>query len=186
VTVALQGCGSVGHHLARLLHEAGARLIVSDVNGASVSRVVEAFGAETVEPGEIFSVRADVFAPCALGGILNDQTIPELKVQIVAGSANNQLLEERHGSMLQERNILYAPDYVANVGGVLNGCVELLGWDRAHAASKVDEIYHTVLSIFESARAAGITTNEAADRLAEERLRRATTDNRLDSLGLSA
>jgi len=172
LTVAIQGCGNVGYNLAKLLHDSGAKLIVADVNANNLSRVVGEFGAETVEPGEIFSVGADVFAPCALGGVINDRTIPELKVQIVAGSANNQLLEERHGTMLRDRNILYAPDYVANAGGVLNGCVELLGWDAEHASRKVDEIYDTVLRILESAQAQGITTNKAADQLAEDRLRR--------------
>ena len=171
-TVAIQGCGNVGYHLAKLLHEAGAKLIVSDVNDNNLSRVVDEFAAEPVQPNEIYGVRADVFAPCALGGVINDETIPALKVPIVAGSANNQLLEERHGTMLQDRNILYAPDYVANAGGVLNGCTELLGWEAEFAARKVDEIYDTILRIFESAQAEGITTNKAADRLAEERLRR--------------
>lgn len=171
VTVAIQGCGHVGYHLAKLLHEAGAKLIVTDVDAARVSRVVKAFAADTVESSEIFSARADVFSPCALGGVLNDETIPELKVQIVVGAANNQLLEERHGTMLRERNILYAPDYVANAGGVLNGCTELLGWEAEYALRKVDEIYETTLRIFESAQAQGLTTNNAADRLAEERLR---------------
>src|SRR6185369_4411783 len=172
LTVAIQGCGSVGYHLAKLLHEAGARLIASDVNSENLSRVVDEFGAEAVAPNEIFSVKADVFAPCALGGVLNDETIPQLKVQIVAGSANNQLLEERHGAMLRNRNILYAPDYVANVGGVLNGCTELLGWTSEQAATKMLAIYDTVLRIFKIAEKEGITPNEAADRLAEERLQR--------------
>jgi leucine dehydrogenase len=171
VTIALQGCGHVGYNLARLLHEAGAKLIVTDVNQSSLSRVVSEFGAEAVPANEIFSVPADVFAPCALGGVVNDGTIPELKVQIVAGAANNQLLEERHGAMLQDRDILYAPDYVANAGGILNGCIELLGWNAAHALTKVDEIYDTTLRIFQSAREQRITTNQAADRLAEDRLR---------------
>ena len=173
VTVAIQGCGNVGYHLAKLLHKAGAKLIVSDVNDNNLSRVVDEFAAAPVQPNEIYGVRADVFAPCALGGVINDETIPALKVPIVAGSANNQLLEGRHGTMLQDRNILYAPDYVANAGGVLNGCTELLGWEAEFAARKVDEIYDTILRIFESAQAEGITTNKAADRLAEERLRRA-------------
>ena len=171
VTIAIQGCGSVGYHLAKLLHDAGARLIVTDVNQQNLARVVDEFGAQMVRPDEIFNVRADVFAPCALGGVINDLTIPELRVQIVAGSANNQLLEERHGVMLRQRNILYAPDYVANVGGVLNGCREVLGWSRDDSARKVDEIYHTLLKIFEAADAEGISTNIAADRLAEDRLR---------------
>jgi leucine dehydrogenase len=173
LTVAVQGCGNVGYNLAKLLHQSGAKLIVTDVNRSNLSRVVEELAAETVQPDEIFSVPADVFAPCALGGVINDQTIPKLKVQIVAGAANNQLLEERHGTMLQERNILYAPDYVANAGGVLNGCIEVLGWDAEHSSRKIDEIYDTILRIFESAEAQGITTNQAADRLAEDRLRRA-------------
>jgi len=171
MTIALQGCGHVGYNLAKLLHEAGAKLIVSDVNEASAARVVAEFGADKVQTNEIFTAEADVFAPCALGGVINDQTIPELKVQIVAGAANNQLLEERHGTMLQQRNILYAPDYVANAGGILNGCVELLGWKSDHALQKVDEIYDTLLRIFESAQTEGITTNKAADRLAEDRLK---------------
>jgi leucine dehydrogenase len=170
-TVAIQGCGNVGYHLAKMLHEAGVKLIASDVNAENLSRVVDEFAAEAVQPGEIYSVEADVFAPCALGGVNNDETIPQLKVKIVAGSANNQLLEERHGAMLRERSILYAPDYVANVGGVLNGCTELLGWNPNQALSKIDEIYDTVLRIFESAEAQGIPTNKAADQLAEDRLR---------------
>ena len=172
LTVAIQGCGNVGYCLAKELHEVGVRLIVSDVNSENLSRVVAEFGAEAVAPNEIFSVKADVFAPCALGGVLNDETIPQLKVHIVAGSANNQLLEERHGTMLRNRNILYAPDYVANVGGVLNGCTELLGWTSEQAATKMLAIYDTVLRIFKIAEEEGITPNEAADRLAEERLQR--------------
>jgi leucine dehydrogenase len=169
-TVALHGCGHVGYNLAKLLHGAGAKLIVSDVDEKNLARVTEEFAAQTVPPDEIFSVQADVFAPCALGGVINDRTIPELKVQIVAGAANNQLLEERHGAMLRERKILYAPDYVANAGGVLNGCRELFGWKAEDALKKIDEIYDTTLRIFESAQEQGITTNKAADRLAEKRL----------------
>jgi leucine dehydrogenase len=172
--VALQGCGHVGYNLAKLLHEAGAYLIVSDVNENKSNRVVDEFGGETVQPDEI-DVQADIFAPCALGGILNDETIPKLTVEIVAGAANNQLLEERHGEMLRKRNILYAPDYVANSGGVLNGSTELLGWKPEDAARKINEIYDTILRIYESAKAQGITTNKAADQLAEERLKRGAT-----------
>ena len=172
VTVALQGCGHVGYPLAKMLHDAGAKLIVTDVNTNNSSRVAAEFGAELVQPDEIFSVQAEVFAPCALGGIINDQTIPELKVMIVAGAANNQLLEERHGEMLRARGILYAPDYVANAGGILNGSTELLDWKPADAARKINEIYDTLLRIYESAKAQGITTNKAADLLAEEVLHR--------------
>ena len=172
-TVALQGCGHVGYNLASLLHSAGAKLIVSDVNDRSAMRVAEEFEAQTVSPKEIISAQADIFAPCALGGVINDETIPVLKAKIIAGAANNQLLEERHGDVLRERNILYAPDYVANVGGVFNGCTELLGWDSARSAQKIDEVYDTILTIYQNARAEGIATNKAADRLAEDRLKRA-------------
>ena len=173
LTVAVQGCGHVGYHLVKMLHEAGAKLIVTDVNDENLARVVNEFGVVTVSPGEIFGVHADIFSPCALGGVINDQTITELKVQIVAGAANNQLLAEQHGEMLRERNILYVPDYVANAGGVFNGCTELLGWDSGLSLSKVDQIYDSVLTIFENANTQGLTTNEAANRLAEDRIRRA-------------
>jgi leucine dehydrogenase len=169
----MQGCGNVGYNLAKLLHEAGAKLIVTDVNSNNLSRVVDELSVETVRPNDIFSVRADILAPCALGGVINDQTIPELKVKIVAGAANNQLLEERHGTMLKERKILYAPDYIANAGGVLNGCRELLDWTPEQSLTKIDDIYDTILKIFKDAEAQGLTTNKAADRLAEDRLRRA-------------
>jgi leucine dehydrogenase len=172
-TVAIQGCGNVGYNLAKWLHGSGARLVVTDVNSANLARVAGEFAAETVQPNDIFSVAADIFAPCALGGVINDQTIPELKAKVVAGAANNQLLEDRHGTMLSERHILYAPDYVANVGGVLNGCRELFGWTTEQSLSKIDDIYATILRIYESAQAQGITTNKAADLLAEDRLRRA-------------
>ena len=171
VTVAVQGCGNVGYNLAKMLHAAGANLVVTDVDEESVARVVDECAADVVNPGEIFSVDAGIFAPCALGGVINDETIPQLKVQIVAGAANNQLLEERHGEMLRERNILYAPDYVANAGGVFNGCSELLGWEPQWSLEKIDEIYDTVLKVFKAAEAQGITPNQAADRLAEDRLR---------------
>jgi len=170
-TVAIQGCGHVGHYLARELHAAGAKLIVTDIDAERVKRVVEECAAKAVEPGEIYSVRADIFAPCALGAVINDSTIPQLKVEIVAGGANNQLLEERHGDELEARNILYAPDYVANAGGVINVYGELAGWDAQRSLRKADEIYQTVLGVFEIARADGVPTYEAADRLAERRLR---------------
>ena len=170
-TVAIQGCGSVGYHLASYLHAAGARLIVSDVDPGRVERVVNEFAANAVALSEIYDADADIFAPCALGAVINDQTIDRLQVEIVAGAANNQLLEPRHGDELAARNILYAPDYAANSGGVINGCRDLLGWDTARAAAKVDEIYDTLFSIFQLAAAEGIPTSQAADRLAEERLK---------------
>jgi len=169
-TVAIQGCGSVGYYLASYVNNAGAYLIVSDVDPRKVDRVVNEFGAIAFGPEEIYYAEADIFAPCALGGVLNDETVSVLKMEIVAGAANNQLLDPRHGDELADRDILYTPDYAANSGGVINGCRDLLGWDSAQAAAKVDEIYETVFNIFQIAAAEGISTSKAADRLAEERL----------------
>jgi leucine dehydrogenase len=169
-TVTIQGCGSVGTYLAKELHEAGARLIVSDIDSAKTARVAKLTGAKVVEGDAIFSADADIFSPCALGGIINDTTIPKLKVRIVAGGANNQLLEERHGDELMRRGILYAPDYVANAGGVINVYGEVAGWDAQKALDKADDIYDTVLKVFDIAEQMNIPKYEAADRLAERRL----------------
>ena len=171
-TVAIQGCGHVGYFLAGELARAGAKLIVTDVDQAKVKHVVDHHAARSVRPEEIYSTAADVFAPCALGGILNDDTIPQLKVAVVAGAANNQLLEPRHGELLEQRGILYAPDYAANAGGVINGCGrEMLGWDVPATLAKTDAIYDTLLKIFAIAREERIPTYRAADALAEERLK---------------
>jgi leucine dehydrogenase len=169
--VAIQGCGNVGYNLAKELYAAGARLIVSDLDPEKVKCAVDAFDATATPPDEIYAVEADIFAPCALGGIINDQTIPQLKAGIVCGAANNQLLEERHGDELEARGILYAPDYVANAGGVLSGGAVLFGWPPEKVRVEVLAIYNTMLSIFEIAKAEGIPTYKAADRLAERRLR---------------
>jgi leucine dehydrogenase len=168
--VAIQGCGNVGYHLAANLHSAGAQLIVSDVDQAKVERVVREFGASVVSSTDIYASDADVFAPCALGGIVNDETIAQFRVEIIVGGANNQLLEERHGEEIEKRGILYAPDYAANAGGIINGCRELLDWSAEQSHKKIDEIYDTVLAILRIAKAEGIPTYRAADRLAEQRL----------------
>jgi leucine dehydrogenase len=170
-TVAVQGLGHVGLHLCRELHAAGAHLIVTDIDPAKVRSAAEELHARAVEPEQIYGVQADIFAPCALGGILNDDTIPQLRAPIVAGAANNQLLEERHGDELDRRGILYAPDFVANAGGVINVYSEIAGWSAQRALRKADEIYETTVGVFEIAREQGIPTYEAADRLAERRLK---------------
>jgi len=169
--VAVQGCGNVGYHLASYLHDAGAQLIVTDVDQTKVDRVVNDFNATPVATDRIYGSDVDIFAPCALGGVINDQTIDLLKAEIVAGAANNQLLEPHHGDDLAARNVLYVPDYAANAGGVINGCRELLGWSVEKAAVKVDEIYETVLNILQIADTDGIPTYKAADLLAEERFK---------------
>jgi leucine dehydrogenase len=168
-TVALQGCGSVGYHLAERLHQADAKLVVSDVDPARVQRVVREFGATAVVSDQIYSAAADIFAPCALGAILNDDTIPQLRVEMVVGAANNQLLEPRHGDALRARNILYAPDYAANAGGIISFGREL-GWDLDFMLKRVDGIYDTLQKIFAIADRESVPTSVAADRLAEERL----------------
>jgi leucine dehydrogenase len=169
-TVALQGCGSVGYHLARLLHVEGAKLVVTDIDPARVKRVVNECGAAAVGTDDIYDVPADVFAPCALGAVINDATIGRLRVDIVAGGANNQLAEDRHGDMLEERHITYAPDYVINGGGLINVNAELHGWSAERGRSKAGEIYDTILRVFEIARDEGIPSYRAADRLAEQRI----------------
>lgn len=171
--VALQGCGNVGLHLAKELTRAGAHLFVTDMDAERASRVAAECGAAKLAPEEVFEVDVDIFAPCALGGILNDETIPRLRCEAVVGAANNQLLEPRHGEALEGRGITYVPDYVANAGGVIYGCgFELLGWSRSEAMRKVEEIYDTTLGILREAEANGLPAHVAADRLAEERLMR--------------
>jgi len=170
-TVSIQGCGHVGYYLAKELHEAGAKLAVTDIDPERVKRVVNELGARAVNADEIYTTQADIFAPCALGAIINDKTIPLLKVEIVAGAANNQLLEERHGDELDRRGIMYTPDYVANAGGVINVYSELAGWTSARSFRKADEIYETVRKVFEIAKEEKIPTYLAADRLAEQRIR---------------
>ena len=170
-SVAVQGLGHVGYYLCKELHAAGARLVVSDIDAERVKRVVNEFHATPVDTDEVHSAPVDIYAPCALGGVLNDTTIPKLRCEIVAGAANNQLLEPRHGDALEARGILYAPDYVANAGGVINVYGELAGWDHDRAYRKAGEIFTTVLGVFEIAKESGVPTYVAADRLAELRVK---------------
>ncbi len=169
LSVSIQGVGSVGYYLARELHELGAKLVVTDINEEAVQRCVDEFGATSSFPDDIYDADVDIFAPCALGAVLNDSTIPRLKCEVVAGASNNQLAEPRHGSMVKERNILYAPDYAINAGGLINVAQEYVGYDREAALDKASEIYDTMLEIFERAKAENLTTDLVADRLAEER-----------------
>ena len=168
--VTVQGVGSVGYHLARLLQADGARLTCTDIDPERVRRVVSELGAAAVGTDEIYDVAADIFAPCALGAVINDATIPRLRVEIVAGAANNQLAEDRHGDVLEARHITYAPDYVINGGGLINVNAELHGWAPERARSKAGEIYDTILRVFEIAGEEGIPSYRAADRLAEQRI----------------
>jgi leucine dehydrogenase len=143
---------------------------VTDIDQERVKRVVSEFGAEAVAPDAIYSVDADIYAPSALGATINDETIPMLKVDIVAGAANNVLGEARHGDELHKRGILYAPDYVINGGGLINVYGELKGWSREQSIRKAGEIYDTLVRLFDLAQAEGIPTYLAADRIAQERI----------------
>jgi leucine dehydrogenase len=168
--IAIQGCGHVGYNLAQLLRREGAKLIVTDIDAGKVKKVVEDIEATAVAPEEIIGVKADIFAPCAMGGVINDETLGTLQVEIVAGGANNQLAEERHGDALEQKGITYAPDYVINGGGLINVNAELNGWTMERARSKAGEIYDTILRVFEIAEEEGIPSYRAADRLAEQRI----------------
>ncbi len=169
-TIAIQGLGSVGFYLCEHLHKEGARLIVTDINQDAVSRAVAKFGATAVGLDEIYSQQCDIYAPCALGATINDHTIEQFKCQIIAGCANNQLKEPRHGDLLRQKGILYAPDYVINAGGIINVSLELRpeGYNVDESTSMVLKIYDTLLDIFKRADEQNKPTNEIADLMAQE------------------
>lgn len=171
--VAVQGLGNVGGYLIDYLFWAGAELILSDVDQAKLSRYAAKYNAKTVSPDQILKVECDVLAPCAAGGILNDQTIPELRCKAVAGSANNQLLRDSHAQTLKERGILYAPDFVINAGGLLNVAEELedAGYNPKNPRYKVHHIYDTLLAIYEIAEKNKESTHAAALSLADYRIK---------------
>jgi leucine dehydrogenase len=169
-TIAVQGVGNVAYNMCRHLHEEGANLIVTDINKEAVQRAVEEFGAKAVDTNEIYGVDCDIFAPCALGAIINDETIPQLKAKVIAGAANNQLKESRHGDAIHEMGIVYAPDYVINAGGVINVADELYGYNSERAMKKVEQVYNNVERVIEIAKRDHVATYVAADRMAEERI----------------
>lgn len=170
VSVAIQGVGQVGYSLAGQLHKQGAELVVSDIHKDALERAADEFGATPVGAEDIYNADVDVFSPCALGAIINDVTIPMLRARIVAGSANNQLSENRHGAALAEDGILYTPDYVINAGGIIEVAYGAkAGRDEAKLERHVEGIYGTLTDIFGRAEAEDLPTNLVADRMAEER-----------------
>jgi len=171
IKITLQGLGNVGYHLCKLLGEEGASLLVTDINPELVTRAVKEYSVQAIAPEAIYEVETDVFSPCALGAILNDYTIPQLKCSIVAGSANNQLDSQIHGKILADKKILYAPDYVINAGGIINVSYEGASYDAERAMRHVKKIPDTLLQVFQMAETLEIPTNEAADLIAEERFR---------------
>ncbi len=170
--VAIQGVGHVGKYLAQYLHEEGVTLYVTDIEEAGIKEIVDKYGATAVGLDDIYDLDVDVYAPCALGATLNDNTIPRLKCPIVAGAANNQLADpDIHGKELMKREILYAPDYAINAGGLINVYNELEGYNQERALSQAEGIYDILMNIFARAKEEGIPTNVASDILAEERVK---------------
>ncbi len=168
--VAVQGVGNVGGHLARLLKDAGARLILADIDAARVMVLTRELGAEAATVDSIFDADVDVFAPCALGAVLNDDTLPRLRCRVVAGAANNQLGRSHHGEELRRRGILYAPDYVINAGGIIDIHHERIGYDPERAIRHIETIGPTLQAIFARADAEGQPTGAIADAMARERI----------------
>lgn len=168
--VAVQGLGAVGHVICELLNEAGAKLYISDINSEKVNQAATEFNAVAVDPNEIYSIDCDIFAPCAMGAILNKDTVEKLKCKIVAGSANNQLADAEIGELLMKKRILYIPDYVINSGGVINVYEEMKGYNRENAMANAATIYDSVSEIIAITKNKKISTSKAADWLAEERI----------------
>jgi len=179
--VAIQGVGNVGYHLCSYLSAAGAELVITDIYPNQVEKVVQEFGADVVSPDQIYSTNCDIFAPCALGAILNARTIPQLKCKVVAGSANNQLETEKDGFELFNRGITYAPDYAINSGGLVNVAAELEGYDQKKVMDKVATVYNTIAEVLDKSKREDIPPHEAADALAEQRLDEARKTNRRKS-----
>jgi leucine dehydrogenase len=169
--VALQGAGSVGRHLGKLLSDGGAKIYFSDLLEDNIRKFKEcAPNAELVGLDEVYDINCDIYSPCALGATVNDDTIDRLKCSIIAGAANNQLAEGRHGSMLKEKKILYAPDYLINAGGLMNVSIEFEGWSERKATRMVNTIFETTLKIFDISEEQNIPVHQAADVLAESRI----------------
>jgi leucine dehydrogenase len=170
IHVAVQGVGHVGYHLCKELHGQGATLSVADVDPLKAERAQREFGANLVPIERIFDVECDVLAPCALGSALNDETVPRLRCVVVAGAANNQLAEPRHGDDLHSRGILYAPDYAINAGGLINVALELEGYDAAEAREQTMKVHDTIFEIADRSRVSLTPTYRVADLLVEEKL----------------
>jgi leucine dehydrogenase len=170
--VGVQGVGHVGYYLCKYLAENGAKLFITDIDTEALKRVVDDFGADVIGLDDIYSADLDIYAPCALGATLNDDTIPQLKCSIVAGAANNQLKDDtKHAQMLKDRGILYAPDYAINSGGLINVANEIEGYNRERAFRQAEGIYDMLMKIYSQADIDGVTTHEAASKVAEQRMR---------------
>ncbi|MBA3238569.1 MAG: Glu/Leu/Phe/Val dehydrogenase [Parachlamydiaceae bacterium] len=171
-TIAIQGLGSVGGKLANILFWEGATLILSDIDEAKLHEHALLFGAKTISPEDFCSEKCDILSPCALGGIINPKSIEKMECKSIAGAANNQLLDDSCGELLMKKNILYAPDYIINAGGIINAAAEfdLQGYKPVKARDKVNEIKDILLHLFIKAAEEGKPTNQVADELAEYNL----------------
>ena len=169
-TIAVQGLGNVGYYLCQHIVKEGGNLIVTDIFPGKIDQAVREFNARAVESEEIFSVDCDIFAPCALGAVINDVTLPQLKCSIIAGGANNVLQDEHHGEMLYEKGILYAPDFVINAGGLINVSDELYTYNLERVLKGVEKIYGNIEQVLSIAKEYKITPCRAANRLAEDRI----------------
>lgn len=167
-TVAVQGVGNVGGRLCQLLASEGAALIVADIDDARADRLARDLDGRQVGIEEILEAEAEILAPCALGGVLNDLTIPRLRAEVICGGANNQLEHARHGELLRERGCLYAPDYVVNAGGIINVAAEFLGESARQVEGRVRQIAPRLQEILRRADASGLPSNRVADDLARE------------------
>jgi len=168
IRIAIQGVGNVGTHLCRLLHEAGAELFVADRDVPRARFVAQEFGARQISAEDILRVEADILAPCALGGVLNDETIPRLNVSMVIGAANNQLAADADGERLRAAGIIYAPDYVVNAGGIINVAAEYLGETTDQVLQRIKHIPLRMVSILKQARTQRRATNLVADEMAQK------------------
>lgn len=169
--VAVQGLGNVGTNLVKYLHDEGAEIIISDIDAEKVKKHADMYKAKSCDPDQILFQDCDILAPCALGAVVNDQTINKFKTKVICGGANNQLAEARHGDQLRELGILYAPDYVVNAGGLMNVFVELEGYSPDRAFDKTRKVYENCMKVFEIAKRDNIGNHTAADRMAEERMK---------------
>jgi len=176
--VIVQGIGHVGESLVEYLSDEGANVIIDDINTERLYEVSKKYGALIYEGNDLYSEDVDVYAPCALGATINDETIHKIKARVIAGAANNQLADEvKHGSILQELGIVYAPDFLINAGGIINVYAELVGYGKTEIMRKTENIFNTTLEILEKSKANNITPNESALRIAKTRIANRKKEN---------
>ncbi|MDO6674557.1 leucine dehydrogenase [Tenacibaculum sp. 1B UA] len=169
--VLVQGVGHVGETLVKHITDEGAQVVLNDINEARLEELSKKYGANVVLGNDIFGLDVDIYAPCALGATINDESIAQLKAKVIAGAANNQLANElKHGTMLKDKGIAYAPDFLINAGGIINVYAEVVGYDKAESLKRTENIYNTTLDIFNLSEKENITTHQAAFNIAQARI----------------